>query len=65
MAEHDRLATAERVRREREDKAIVAAVLSFLRPYSLLSVGGLVAGPVIGVPFGEWALLAAIPAVSG
>jgi len=65
VAEHDRLVTAERARREREDKAIVAAVLGFLRPYSLLSVGGLVAAPVIGVPFGEWALLAAFPALFG
>ncbi len=65
VAEHDRLVTAERTRREREDRAIVAAVQGFLRPYSLLSVGGLVAAPVIGVPFGEWALLAAVPAIFG
>lgn len=65
VAEDDRLAAAERIRREREDNAIVAAVEGWLRPYSLLAVAGVVVGPIIGVPFGEWALLGAFPAVFG
>jgi hypothetical protein len=65
VGESDRLATSERARREREDKAIVAGVQAFLRPYSLLSVGALVLTPLLGVPFGEWALFGAFPAVFG
>ena len=65
VAEADRHATIERARREREDRAIVAAVQGFLRGYSLLAVGAIVAIPVLGVPLGEWALVGVFPAIFG
>ncbi len=65
VAESDRHASAERVRREREDKLVLAAAQGWLRPYSLFSVMGLVIGPTMGVAFGEWALVGALPALFG
>ena len=63
VAEAERHAGQERSRREREDRQIVQAVTGFLRPYSLLSVAAVVLVPVIGIPFGEVALVCALPAI--
>lgn len=65
VAEADRHAALERNRREKEDKQILAIVRGFLRPYSLLAVFAVVAGPAIGLVFREWALFGALPAILG
>lgn len=65
VAEQDRLAERERVRREAEDRKIVEIVQAWLPPYSGMAVGGLVLAPVIGWVFGEWCLIAAFLPVLG
>lgn len=65
VAEQERIAERERERREREDRTILDINRNFLKPYSVVAVLGIVLVPVLGLPFAEWVLVAALPGVLG